>query len=110
MAIAVPGELKGYWEAHNKYGSLSWSELFEPAIALCRKGSRVNNYLAAYLLEKEPMIRNESTLAEILINPATNRTWTVSGSYSYFYDIILLRANFKLVFIWQKCYARRIMQ
>lgn len=76
MAIAVPGELKGYWEAHNKYGSLSWSELFEPAIALCRKGSRVNNYLAAYLLEKEPMIRNESTLAEILINPATNRTWT----------------------------------
>ncbi|XP_067204018.1 glutathione hydrolase 1 proenzyme-like isoform X2 [Linepithema humile] len=75
LAIAVPGELMGYWEAHKKYGNLPWSELFKPAIELCEVGSFVNNYLAAYLLNKEPMIKNESSLAEILINPATNRTW-----------------------------------
>jgi len=68
----------GYWEAHKKYGNLPWSELFEPTIELCQVGSRVNNYLATYLLNKEPMIRNESSLAEILINPATNKTWIVS--------------------------------
>ncbi|KAL0131679.1 hypothetical protein PUN28_002905 [Cardiocondyla obscurior] len=77
LAVAVPGELMGYWEAYNKYGRLPWHELFEPAIKLCENGSIVNDYLAKYLTEKEPMIKNESTLAEILINPVTNKTWTV---------------------------------
>ncbi|XP_076166612.1 glutathione hydrolase 1 proenzyme [Ptiloglossa arizonensis] len=77
LAIAVPGELRGYWEAHRKYGKLPWSQLFEPTISLCNTGSRVNNYLAAYLTSKEPLIKAESSLAEILINPATNSTWKV---------------------------------
>ncbi|XP_018357572.1 PREDICTED: gamma-glutamyltranspeptidase 1-like [Trachymyrmex cornetzi] len=75
LAIAVPGELKGYWEAYQKYGRIPWPELFEPTIKLCETGSLVNDYLAEYLIEKEPMIKNESSLAEILINPDTNRTW-----------------------------------
>lgn len=80
LAVAVPGELMGYWEAYKKYGRLPWPELFEPAIKLCKIGSRINDYLAAYLAEKEPMIKNESSLAEILINPATNKTWIVSNT------------------------------
>ncbi|XP_032684542.1 scoloptoxin SSD14-like isoform X2 [Odontomachus brunneus] len=75
LAVAVPGELMGYWEAHQKYGNLNWAELFDPAIELCLKGSIVNDYLAAYLREKGPMIKKESTLAEILIDPATNEPW-----------------------------------
>ncbi|XP_077275212.1 glutathione hydrolase 1 proenzyme [Temnothorax americanus] len=75
LAVAVPGELMGYWEAHKKYGKLPWSELFEPTIKLCETGSRVNDYLAAYLANKEPMIKNESSLAEILINPDTGKPW-----------------------------------
>lgn len=68
----------GYWEAHQKYGRLNWSDLFEPAIELCAKGSIVNDYLASYLRSAEPMIQKEITLAEILIDPATNKTWVVS--------------------------------
>lgn len=68
----------GYWEAYQKYGKLAWADLFQPTIALCEKGSRVNDYLAAYLHEKGPMIKKESTLAEILIDPATNEPWVVS--------------------------------
>ncbi|XP_029177742.1 glutathione hydrolase 1 proenzyme-like isoform X1 [Nylanderia fulva] len=75
LAVAVPGELMGYWEAHKKYGRLPWSELFEPAIKLCETGSLINDYLAGYLVSKEPMIRNESSLAKILINPNTGRVW-----------------------------------
>lgn len=71
----------GYWEAHKKYGRLPWSELFEPTIKLCETGSRINDYLAAYLVEKEPMIKNESSLAKILINPDTNKVWVVSRIY-----------------------------
>ncbi|KAL6446949.1 hypothetical protein ACFW04_001380 [Cataglyphis niger] len=75
MAVAVPGELMGYWEAYKKYGRLPWSELFKPAIKLCETGSQVNDYLAAYLKEKEPMIKNETSLAKILINPDTGKVW-----------------------------------
>lgn len=83
MAVAVPGELMGYWEAYKKYGRLPWSELFKPAIKLCEIGSQVNDYLAAYLKEKEPMIKNETSLAKILINPDTGKVWIVSRIYFF---------------------------
>ncbi|KAL2723859.1 glutathione hydrolase 1 proenzyme-like isoform X3 [Vespula squamosa] len=77
LAVAVPGELRGYWEAHKKYGNLKWRELFEPTIALCLRGSVINDYLYSYLVNKESKIKAQSTLAEILINPATKRPWKV---------------------------------
>nr|XP_023018346.1 glutathione hydrolase 1 proenzyme-like [Leptinotarsa decemlineata] len=38
LAVGVPGELKGYWEAHQKFGKLPWNELIEPSIKLCESG------------------------------------------------------------------------
>jgi gamma-glutamyltranspeptidase / glutathione hydrolase / leukotriene-C4 hydrolase len=34
LSVAVPGEIKGYWEAHQQFGILKWSELFKPAIEM----------------------------------------------------------------------------
>lgn len=90
MAVAVPGELMGYWEAHKKYGRLPWSELFKPAIKLCETGSHINDYLAAYLIEKEPMIKNETSLAKILINPDTGKVWIVSRIYFFIITVFIL--------------------
>ena len=34
LAAGVPGTVAGMWAAHQRYGSLEWAELVEPAIAL----------------------------------------------------------------------------
>ncbi|XP_066137785.1 scoloptoxin SSD14-like isoform X1 [Euwallacea fornicatus] len=38
LAIAVPGELKGYWTLYKKFGTLDWKDLVQPAIDICNKG------------------------------------------------------------------------
>ena len=80
LAFAVPGELKGYWELHKKYGKLKWATLIEPTIKLCREGHEVSSYLANIMKIRENKLFNEPTLKEIYINPETNQTWP-AGSF-----------------------------
>lgn len=71
-AVAVPGEVKGYWELHQKYGKLEWSRLFRPVIELCRRGHVVSPYLTKILRYSENVIRNSPTLAGVFVDPTTN--------------------------------------
>ncbi|XP_059511147.1 glutathione hydrolase 5 proenzyme-like isoform X2 [Stegostoma tigrinum] len=47
--VAVPGELSGYWEAHQKFGKLSWKALFEPSIQLAQRGFQTPKFLKQLL-------------------------------------------------------------
>ncbi|KAH9514845.1 Gamma-glutamyltranspeptidase 1 [Bulinus truncatus] len=58
LRIAVPGEIKGYWYAHRKYGRLPWSDLFQPSIKFAEKGFPVPIGLQKALTEE-----NENVLA-----------------------------------------------
>ena len=48
LSVAVPGSLKGYWDAHSKYGVLNWNEVIEPAIALAEQGFPIRPHMHAY--------------------------------------------------------------
>lgn len=57
LSVAVPGELRGYWALHERYGSLPWKDLFQPAIELCKNGHLVTSYLARVLKNREDKIK-----------------------------------------------------
>uniref|UniRef100_A0A8C3W8V9 Glutathione hydrolase 5 proenzyme n=1 Tax=Catagonus wagneri TaxID=51154 RepID=A0A8C3W8V9_9CETA len=47
--IGVPGELRGYAEAHRRHGRLPWAQLFQPTIELLRGDLRVPHILGQFL-------------------------------------------------------------
>uniref|UniRef100_A0A1B6D5D2 Gamma-glutamyltransferase n=1 Tax=Clastoptera arizonana TaxID=38151 RepID=A0A1B6D5D2_9HEMI len=68
LAVAVPGELKGYHEAWEKYGGgLSWRELFEPTIKLCLEGIAVNKHLQDNLVSMKDVIFANQALRDIMV-------------------------------------------
>src|SRR5215467_9719188 len=46
LVIGVPGSVRGFWEASQRYGKLDWKSLVEPAIRLARDGFVVDEVLS----------------------------------------------------------------
>lgn len=74
-AAAVPGEILGYWEMHQKFGKLDWNLLIEPSISLAKNGFTVSSHMAMAMKSNEKRIKNEPTMKEILVNPETGEVW-----------------------------------
>lgn len=72
LSIAVPGELRGYAEAHKRFGSLPWEELIKPSIQLCTHGFKVSAHLAKHLQEYKDKILSDESLRVEFFNNATN--------------------------------------
>lgn len=75
ISAAIPSEIYGYWQLHERYGQIPWKMLFEPTIDLCKNGFKVSKYLANALRLNEERVHKEESMAEIFINPKTNQLY-----------------------------------
>jgi gamma-glutamyltranspeptidase/glutathione hydrolase len=57
-AVGVPGTVAGLWEAHQRYGKLSWRDVIEPAVQLAERGFEVPPLLAARAAAEAPRFAN----------------------------------------------------
>ncbi|XP_050429822.1 scoloptoxin SSD14-like isoform X2 [Adelges cooleyi] len=82
LAIAVPGELQGYWTIYNKYGGkVTWSSLFEPTIKLCEEGIVVSRRLANTLARYEDLIKTTTTIKDYFIDKTTGHAKKAGDTY-----------------------------
>ena len=62
LAVGVPGEIRGFDEAHKRFGKLPWATLFAPSIKLARDGFPVSWMLYVCLRISERFIRDSPSL------------------------------------------------
>ncbi|XP_072046842.1 glutathione hydrolase 1 proenzyme-like [Amphiura filiformis] len=67
LAIAVPGDVKGYYEVHRDHGRLPWKRLFEPSIRLARDGFAVTDDLGGAIAGREEVIREEPNMRNLFV-------------------------------------------
>ncbi|KAJ1916811.1 hypothetical protein IWQ60_007987 [Tieghemiomyces parasiticus] len=70
LAVAVPGEIRGFALAHHRYGRLPWADLFRPAIRLARDGFTADKILDLVLQRERDLIFKD---------PGFRESYTVDG-------------------------------
>ena len=74
LAIAVPGELKGYVEAKNRFGNpqLSLMDLLKPTIEMCERGFKVTRSLAKAIEPFKTKTKFDKNLRYVCIKKLIN--------------------------------------
>lgn len=62
LAIGIPGEIKGLYEAWKIGGKLPWRDLFQPTIKKLREGWNVSEPLAVAIEEQTTVFLRQDNL------------------------------------------------
>lgn len=67
LAIAVPGEVAGYWAAWKRFGSLDWKDLVEPSVQICDDGFFMTRHMQD-ALSFVPTLKDDKNLEKMFWN------------------------------------------
>ncbi|XP_074643241.1 scoloptoxin SSD14-like [Tubulanus polymorphus] len=73
MSIGVPGELRGYRQAHERFGRLTWKELFNPVLKIAEEGIKIGAHLYKSMKDVQCAIEQNPSFGIDFINPMTGR-------------------------------------
>uniref|UniRef100_A0A182PUB7 Gamma-glutamyltransferase n=1 Tax=Anopheles epiroticus TaxID=199890 RepID=A0A182PUB7_9DIPT len=73
LSVAVPGELKGYWEVHQRFGQLPWVEVIRPTQELCRRGIPISKHMHDSLSFNSKALQDDRIRHERKRYPVTGR-------------------------------------
>lgn len=59
LASGVPGQLKGLYEAHIRFGKLPWYDVVEPSISIAREGFPITQTIALAIAVVGPQLGDE---------------------------------------------------
>jgi gamma-glutamyltranspeptidase / glutathione hydrolase len=65
--VTVPGAVEGWSQAHQRFGRLSWKELFPPAIYYAQHGYAVPEIIHDYWVEEEPKLQKTSESRRVFL-------------------------------------------
>lgn len=63
-SVAVPGEIRGFYDVHSRYGRLPWAQLFEPNIRLAEEGFLMTKALHSMLKKFKTVLKKSSAMRE----------------------------------------------
>jgi gamma-glutamyltranspeptidase/glutathione hydrolase len=84
-AVATPGNLKGWCEALNRFGTLPLTDVMEPAIRHASRGFRVTRYLQECVADCATDMARDAEIAKLYLpggSPITAGTRLVAGDYA----------------------------
>lgn len=81
LAVGVPGFLKGLWDAHQKYGRLSWRDIIVPSVVLARDGFAVSDSLINSKSHLNVRLGDNVELIKFLNSMEAGQNITIPGLY-----------------------------
>jgi gamma-glutamyltranspeptidase/glutathione hydrolase len=77
ISVSVPGAVDAWWSLHQRYGSLPWKDLFQPAIRHAEEGAPIVQYTALVLEASNGLFTNPGAGIEEVEN--FKRVWAPEG-------------------------------
>ncbi|ESR23219.1 gamma-glutamyltransferase [Lutibaculum baratangense] len=66
-AVAVPGNLLGWWTMQQRFGRLPFADVVDPAIRLAARGFAITHYLAGAIGESREDLARDPVISSILL-------------------------------------------
>ncbi len=71
LSVGVPGTVAGFWEAHQRFGSLRWRDLVMPAVELAEEGFVVPEKLGGGMLTRLERYEGKTNFGDYFGNLAS---------------------------------------